>query len=303
MVSRQSYENLAVLVLSSRSSSAFDKLHNRKLFNQALVNHCIFQASGIIGNESLEYAMVKKQSKVPVYLQIQRVIEELIDSADYGPGDHIPSERGLAEQLKVNRLTVRKAIDRLVMAGKLERNSTNGTRIPVPRLLRPVEPQNSGGIARVIQLGGGTPGNRLLHFELAKAQDSIASHLGIPPGSEIVIIRRLWRVDDTPICIETSYIPADYVPGLDAENLIAGQSLYSLLKERYGINVVSGTRTISVHIPTSFEEQTLKLPPHSSTLLMRLVVSDTNGRPIEYMRSVNHPIHVNFSTTAPQQQA
>ncbi len=117
--------------------------------------------------------MVEKQSGVPVYLQVQRFIETLIDGADFSPGDHIPSERALADQLNVNRLTVRKAIDRLVIDGKLERNSTSGTRIPAPRLLRPVEPtQNSGSLTRAIQLNGGTPSNRLLHFELAQARDS-----------------------------------------------------------------------------------------------------------------------------------
>jgi len=246
--------------------------------------------------------MVEKQSGVPVYVQVQRFIEEMIDSADYGPGDHIPSERALADQLKVNRLTIRKAIDRLVSEGKLERNSTNGTRLPVPRLMRPVEPNPSGSISRVIQLSGGTPSNRLLHFELAKANESVSGHLGIAAGSDILIIRRLWRVDDTPICIETSYIPAQLVPGLYAEDLIAGQSLYALLKERYGIEAASSARTISVHTPTTFEEQTLMLPPHASTLLMRVVVSDAAGRPIEYVRSVNHPVHVNFSTVVPSSQ-
>jgi len=240
--------------------------------------------------------MVEKPSKIPVYLQVQRFIEEIIDGADHGPGDHIPSERALADQLSVNRLTVRKAIDRLVSSGRLERNSTNGTRIPVPRLLRSGE---TGSLTRVIQLNGGTPSNRLLHFELAKARDSIASQLAIPVGSDVVLIRRLWRVDDTPICIETSYIPEKYVPGLEAEDLIAGQSLYSLLKERYGIDAASSTRIISIHNPTSFEEQALKLPPHFSTLLIRLVVADADGRPIEYMQSVNHPIHVNFRMGAP----
>ena len=240
--------------------------------------------------------MVEKPSKIPVYLQVQRFIEEIIDSAEYGPGDHIPSERALAIQLNVNRLTVRKAIDRLVSCGRLERNSTNGTRIPVPRLLRSAD---TSSLTRVIQLNGGTPSNRLLHFELTKARDSIASHLAIPVGSDVVLIRRLWRVDDTPICIETSYIPAEYVPGLDAEDLTAGQSLYSLLKERYGIDAVSSARIISIHVPTSFEEQALKLSPHLSTLLIRVVVADANGRPIEYMQSVNHPIHVNFSMATP----
>ena len=242
--------------------------------------------------------MTDKQSRVPVYLQAQQFIEELIDGADYGPGDHIPSERALAEQLKINRMTVRKAIDRLVLAGRLERNSTSGTRIPTPRLLRSVEPaQNSRSLARVIQLSGGTPSNRLLHFQLSTAQDSIAGHLAIPVGSSVVVIRRLWRVDETPICVETSYIPAEYVPGMDAEDLTAGQSLYSLLSERYGIVTGASTRTISVHTPTKMEAEALMLPDHSATLLLRLVVSDAKGRPIEYMHSVNHPIHVNFTTT------
>ncbi|MBE0578780.1 GntR family transcriptional regulator [Devosia sp.] len=244
--------------------------------------------------------MIEKQSKVPVYLQVQRFIEDLIEGADYGPGDHIPSERALADQLDVNRLTVRKAIDRLVSHGRLERNSTNGTRIPEPRLNRHVEPSpNFGSLTRAIQLNGGKPSSKLLHFELAKAKDSIASNLAIPVDDDILVIRRLWRVDDVPIIIETSYIPAATVPGLGAEDLIAGQSLYEILRERYGIVAATSNRTISVHVPTSFEEATLMLPPHSSTLLMRLIVEDANRRPIEYVRSVNHPVHVNFQT-APQ---
>ncbi|MER9947304.1 GntR family transcriptional regulator [Mesorhizobium sp. M0047] len=244
--------------------------------------------------------MIEKQSKIPVYLQVQRFIEELIEGADYGPGDHIPSERALADQLDVNRLTVRKAIDRLVSYGRLERNSTSGTRIPEPRLHRHAETgPNFGSLTRAIQLSSGTPSSRLLHFELSKAKDAIASNLAIPVDTDVVIVRRLWRVDDIPIIIETSYIPAATVPNLEAEDLIAGQSLYALFRERYGIVAAISKRTISVHVPTSFEEKTLMLPPHSSTLLMRMIVEDTNGRPIEYVRSVNHPVHVNFQT-APQ---
>lgn len=244
--------------------------------------------------------MSTKEPKIPVYRQVERFIEELIDGADYSPGDHIPSERALADQLNINRMTVRKAIDRLVAAGRLERNSTTGTRIPVPRLLRTVEPsQGARSLARVIQLSGGAASNRLLYFQLGRAQESIANHLAISPGSDVIVIRRLWRVDDTPICIETSYLPAELVPGLDAEDLTSGQSLYSILKDRFDIEPASSHRTLSVHTPTDFEAQSLGLPEHSATLLMRVVVSDTKGRPIEYLHSVNHPVHVNFSTTDP----
>ncbi|WP_374618780.1 GntR family transcriptional regulator [Devosia sp.] len=238
--------------------------------------------------------MALKTKSVPVYLRAQQFIEELLESKDYGPGDHIPSERALAEELGINRLTARKAIDRLVQAGRLERNSTAGTRIPQPRITRPVDAHSSGGITRVIQLSGGVPGNRLLHFELSPASEAVAKHLKIEPGTELVVFRRLWTVNDTPFCIETSHIPASRVPGLAAEDLVAGQSLYALLEARYGIKTGHGTRTIGVNTPTKFEVEALQLPSHSSTLLLRMVVSDGANVPMEYMRSVNHPAHVIF---------
>jgi len=71
------------------------------------------------------------------------------------------------------------------------------------------------------------------------------------------------------------------------------------LKDQYGIVATSVKRTISVHTLTSFEDQALMLPPHSPTLLLRLATEDSEGKPIKYMRSVNHPIHVNFQTLSP----
>lgn len=232
--------------------------------------------------------------RIPVYLRAQQFIEELLESKDYAPGDHIPSERSLAEELGINRLTVRKAIDRLVQAGRLERNSTSGTRVTHPRITRPVDASSSGGITRVIQLSGGVAGNKLLHFELSAAGESAAKHLHVAPGTELVVFRRLWTVNDTPFCIETTHLPASRVPGLAAEDLMAGQSLYSLLDTRYGIKSAHGTRTIGVSTPTKFETEALQLPPHASTLLLRMVAFDAEEVPIEYVRSVNHPSHVIF---------
>lgn len=238
--------------------------------------------------------MPLNDKRVPVYVKAQQFIEELLDGDDYSPGDHIPSERALAEELGINRLTVRKAIDRLVQAGRLERNSTSGTRIPHPRVKRPVDTTSAGGMTRVIQLSGGVPGNRLLHFELSAASESVANRLHLTPGTELVVFRRLWTVDETPFCIETSYIASARVPGLAAEDLVAGQSLYALLEGRYGIKTTHGTRAISVNTPTKFEVEALRLPPHASTLLLRMVQLDDNEVPTEYVRSVNHPAHVTF---------
>jgi len=229
-------------------------------------------------------------------VQIQHRLQELIGGPEYSPGDRVPSERTLAEQLGVNRMTVRKAIDQLVQMGLLERNGTSGTRIPLPQVTRPMESAPSLGITRIIRSGGGAPGNRLLHFEQARAAGKIAARLQVPEGTELVVFRRLWTVNDTPFCIETSHLPAELVPDLHAEDLTAGQSLYELLKTRYGTQATSIERLIGVAFCSEMEARLLRLRPDNPALLLRLVAFDQNGRPLEYMTSINHPQLVVFKT-------
>ncbi|MBI1774107.1 MAG: GntR family transcriptional regulator [Proteobacteria bacterium] len=234
--------------------------------------------------------------RTPIYVQVQDRIQELIGGPDFGPGDRVPSERSLAEELGINRMTVRKAIERLVDIGLLERNGTSGTRIPVPRVMRPVEGHGFSGITRIIRSAGGTPGNKLLHFELGRATAKVASRLAIAEGAELVLVRRLWTVNETPFCIETSHLPAALIPDLHAEDLTAGQSLYGLIKTRHNIDIASSERLIAVALLTEMEARLLRLKAGGPALLLRLVAFDQTGRPIEYMTSVNHPQLVVFKT-------
>lgn len=235
----------------------------------------------------------------PVYVRIQDYLIDLINGPDYGPGDRIPSERTLAETLGVNRMTVRKAIDKLVERGALERNSTSGTRIPAPEVARPIDAPPAGGIARIVLAGGGHPGNKLLHFGEATATESIAQRLKVPVGTALLMCRRLWTVNDIPFCIETSWLPAERFPDLVAEDLVAGQSLYGLMRARYGVEARTAEREISAGPAAELEARLLGLEPASPTLVMRLVARDAEGRPVEYMKSVNHPAHVVFRAAPP----
>ena len=242
----------------------------------------------------------RKQSDegaIPPYRQIQAHLQELIVSPDYGPGDRIPSERALAEQLGHSRMTVRKAIEALIAMGLLERHSTSGTRIPVPRVARPIDSlAASQGFRRIIQAGGGTAGNKLLHFEQAHASAKVANRLKLDEGAEIVMFRRLWTANETPVCIETSHLPLSLVPDLAAQDLIAGESLYSLLHNRYGIGVMHSEREIGVTTCTEMEARLLNLGIGTACLLLQVQVHDEKGQPVEFMRSVNHPKLVVFKT-------
>ena len=239
---------------------------------------------------------------IPAYRQIQKYLQELIAGPDYGPGDRIPSERVLAEQLGRNRMTVRKAIEGLIAKGLLERHSTSGTRVPLPRVNRPIDSFSlSQGFHRIVQAGGGTAASKLLHFEQGHASSKVANRLKLGDGEDVVTFRRLWAANDTPVCIETTYLPLSLVPDLAAEDLMGGGSLYDLFRDRYGITgPIHGERELGIVDCSEMEGRLLDLPPGTPCLSLNMLVEDQNNRPIEFTRSVNHPKLVVFKTAQAQ---
>ena len=51
----------------------------------------------------------KNTKEKPLYLQLRRKIQELIDQGKLSPGDPLPSTRTLSEGLKVSRSTIIRA--------------------------------------------------------------------------------------------------------------------------------------------------------------------------------------------------
>ena len=48
---------------------------------------------------------------VPAYLQIEEQLADRIEAGEFTPGDVLPTERELARQLSVSRMTVRAAMN------------------------------------------------------------------------------------------------------------------------------------------------------------------------------------------------
>lgn len=233
------------------------------------------------------------------YQKVEQFLRVMLSSSEYGPGERIPSERDLAARLGVNRLTVRRAVGNLVQGGALESNGTGGTRVAPPTMVRPVDLYRSVGIDRIIAGRGGTPGNRLIHFQLVPASNQAAEMLRLEPGAATVVIRRVWSIDSKPFCVETSHLASQLVPGLSADDLVAGQSLYALLRTRYRYEIRPTQRTIGIAYASEFEACLLGMKEGAPALSLRVAVETKEDQPIEYTVSVNNPDLVTFSTTAP----
>lgn len=229
-----------------------------------------------------------------VHARARQALLEMLERPEFGPGDQIPAERDLAAHLGISRMTLRKALLQLIAEGVLVRHGNRGTFVARPAVERPLNPQIEAGVGTIVEHGGAVPGSRLLYFQLTTAGARFGALLGLAPDATLVAIKRLRLADGVPFCIETSYLPAQLVPGLVAADLLDGASLYRLLAERYGIYSQSDEGSIAVAQMTQEESQLLGTGAGSPALVYKGVIFDRDGRPVEYLVSVNHPQRVVF---------
>ncbi|HMQ54001.1 MAG TPA: FadR/GntR family transcriptional regulator [Anaerolineae bacterium] len=76
--------------------------------------------------------MLVTNHKLTVAEETVKRIADMIQEGDYAPGDRLPGERKMAEQLKVGRTSVREAIRRLETIGLVESRHGLGTYVKAP---------------------------------------------------------------------------------------------------------------------------------------------------------------------------
>ena len=232
----------------------------------------------------------------PLYLKLEETLRNMIEGIEYEPGDQIPSERELAEKLKASRMTVRRAVELLTTQGFLERRSTSGTFVSEPNVIRSFTPGSVQSLTRQIQGKGGSAGSKLLKFDVIQAPTKVANSLQIPNRSLVFIIQRLRLTSNLPFCIETSYLPKTLVLELSERDVSGQDSLYDLLKLRYGIIPSRSSDKLKITWPNDLEAQLLEILTNEPVLYFRSVVYDSVGIPFEFVKSINHPRRVAFQS-------
>jgi GntR family transcriptional regulator len=216
---------------------------------------------------------VTKQSHAR--LQVLDLIQQL------GVGTAIPSERQLSADLGVSRLTVRAALDELAREGYLVRRRGSGTYVQHPKISQEL---TITSFSEDMRRRGMVPGSRTLSMTTALAGARLGRFLQLSPSEPILVIKRLRLADGETMAIETLHLPEALVPGLTAKDLSG--SLYTLLQDRYGIAVASGTQAIEPTVTNEEESAALGVPLHSPAFLFERTSRDLDGRTVEFVQSV-----------------
>ncbi len=212
--------------------------------------------------------------------QVRDRLRELIDARE--PGDAMPSERTLSEDLGVSRPTVRAAIEELTRDGLLVRQHGRGT-FTNPRKISQQLAQTGDGFAAPPAEGDWA--SRVLECRVEPAGARIGQRLQISPADGVLFVARLRIVDGAPMAIEHIRLPAVLVPGITPDEFEAG-TLYGRLRDRYGIFPADAVQSTEPTVTDAAEAEVLGVPLHSPALLFERTTRDRGGRVIEFTRSI-----------------
>lgn len=213
----------------------------------------------------------------------ERLRQHLVDLVSSGlePHSKLPTERELADQFEVTRLTVSRALGRLENEGRIYRMQGSGTFVAAPRIAKSVE---LASFSEDMRARGLVPGSRVIAVETIAAGTHVGAKLRVSPSAEVYHIRRVRTADSEPMCLEESYLNPHVVPGL--LDRIGDGSLYQLLEEGYNLRIEWAEQGISATALDPEAAELLNAAPFSPAFLVSRTSHDIKDRTIEYAESL-----------------
>src|ERR1700689_2104430 len=163
------------------------------------------------------------RGNLPLYQELQRALRQAIDSRILGPDDALPSERDLAVDFAVSRITVRKALDGLVADGLLVRRQGSGNFVSA-RVDKNFALLTS--FSEDMRARGRTPRSVWLKRAEGTVTPEEALTLRLSPGTPVFRFHRIRYADDVPMALEYATVVASALKSLNAVD----NSLYEALE-------------------------------------------------------------------------
>jgi GntR family transcriptional regulator len=217
----------------------------------------------------------------PLYLQLRRWIEDAVQRGIVKPGEALPSERELAIQADVSRVTVRKAVQHLVRDGVLVQRHGSGTFVAqqAPRVEQSLSQLTS--FTEDMARRGMSVRSLWLDRGLYPPSPEETLTLGLSAGEDVARIARLRLAGDAPLAIERATLSSAILPDPEAiEN-----SLYAHLARRNNRPVRAIQRIRAVNLGED-DARLLEVPVGAASLSIERLSYLASGRVIEFTRSM-----------------
>jgi len=228
--------------------------------------------------------MLQANSPVPLYKQLYYQLRQAIEEGEFEVGRKLRSERQLAADYGISRLTARRAFDILRQEGYVRAYQGKGCYVAHSTSHiydgAAVEGFNAATIRR-----GMTPTSRVLSCSVVPANSEVAGHMHIERHKTTVRIRRLRLCNDIPVALDTAYLPYPLCePLLDID--LEKQSLYRSLEMQLHIRLAYAKQTIRFTLGKDTDLSLLGLRAPAAVLQLQRETYDSQGQVIEFLDAV-----------------
>lgn len=216
----------------------------------------------------------------PVYIQIHNQIKKDIEAGVWSVGDRIPSERELALEFNVSRMTLRQAVQTLVEEGILERQVGAGTFVARKKVQEKMTGVTS--FTELMEEQGKKPSSRTVSYLVTTPSLSEMERLKLKDDEKVLRMERIRYADEVPICFEVATLPYGLVKDYERSQITT--SLYRTLEES-GREIGHAQQSVSAQVASERIAEYLNIKRGSAILRLRQITELGDGTPFEYVRT------------------
>jgi GntR family transcriptional regulator len=220
----------------------------------------------------------------PAFVRLARYIHDRIIAGEWLPGQVLPGEEALAQEMKVSVGTVRKAFDVLSGQGLVTRHRGRGTFVT-----RATNERAFTSFFRLTDRADGErrlPEDTILVKERAQADADERAALKLKAGELVYRLRRRRTLAGEPLVLETISFPYARV-GLKewGEDGAPLHLVYSFLEQQCGISVSRVEDRLRACLLPKKVAKDFGLPAGHPVLLSIRTGFDLRGEPVEFRSS------------------
>jgi len=225
---------------------------------------------------------IDKDSVVPIYYQLAKIIENKILTQSIKPNEKLPPETKIADIFDISRMTVRKAISELVDAGMVYSEKGKGTFVSEPQLEDMTFELKD--FHEEISKRGMKPRSRLLNVEMVRADDLLMKKLNISRNTKCLYFCLLISADNEPLIYENKYVVyRKQEPILESELKDSSLSDLASLNGEYP---VMSKRILHASVTTEKEANILGVQTNTPVFVVEQILYSDEKKPVGWGRSV-----------------
>lgn len=232
------------------------------------------------------FGRVGHRTGVTRYHQLYTLLAQALAERAIAPGSPLPTELELMRLYQVSRNTVRRALARLEKEGRIVRRRGSGT------FAREAPGSEAGSIGQLtnalwdLRRFGEVTRTRLLEFAWVDTPAGVAA--AAPElAPRCLMIERTRIFAGRCVSLATSYVP-ERIGRLLGRRRLGNKVVLVVLKE-LGFEAAIGQQTVAAVVADSRVAGLLDVPTGTPLVLIRALVRDAAGGPLEYQQTLYRP--------------